>query len=265
MDGIKLGQYVHGNSFLHRLDPRSKILCCLIIIAAVLFSYNWLYLSFFLLLMIASIIIAGMNFKYVFGSLRTIRYLLLVTFVFQAILTPGEAVFTMGKMQITLEGLTNGSLNLLRLLILYLGSLLLLMTTSPLALSTGIEYLLLPFSRFNIPVHNLSTVLGISFRFLPTLAEETTTIKKAQSSRGAQFEAPRIIVRLKSYLAILIPLFESSLTRAEELGEAMDSRGFTIHPNRLRMSRLKWQLRDTAALLFISAAAISSLLYSCIK
>lgn len=251
MPAIKLGQYVHGNSLLHLLDPRTKIICCLMIIISVLINYSWYYLGFFVLLMITAIIIAGMNLKFIFASLRSIRYLLLVTFIFQAFLTPGEFVLEMGKFGITQQGLTIGTINLLRLLILYLGSMILLMTTSPIKLSSGIEFLLLPLNRLKIPVHNFSTILGISFRFLPTLVEEATLIKNAQSSRGAQFDSPKIIVSLKSYLAILIPLFEASLARAEDLGEAMDSRCYTAHPNQLRMSSLKLQGKDMAILFFM--------------
>ena len=251
MRGLKLGQYVHGDSILHRLDPRSKIIICLIIIIAVLFNYEWFYLSYVLLLLIASILIAGMDIRYIAGSLRTIRYLLLVTFIFQALLTPGETALCMGKITVTYEGLKIGSINILRLIILYLGSLLLLMTTSPLKLSAAIEYFFLPLYKLKIPVHNFTTILSIAFRFLPTLAEETVTIKKAQSSRGAQFDAPRIIDRLKSYMAILIPLFEASLARAEDLGEAMDSRCYNNHPNQIRIDRLAWQQQDTIILLFV--------------
>lgn len=265
MGGLKLGQYMHGDSLLHLLDPRVKIISCLIIIIAVLLNYTWYYLSFFLLLMIVSILIAGMDIRYIAGSLRTIRYLLLVTFIFQAVLTPGEAIVTLGKITVTYEGLRMGTVNLLRLTILYLGSLVLLMTTSPLQISSAIEYLLLPLSKLKIPVHNFSTILSIAFRFLPTLAEETVTIKKAQTSRGARFDAPGFIDRLKSYLAILVPLFEASLARAEDLGEAMDSRCYRSHPNQLRMSSLAWKSRDTVILLLMLTAVAAGWIIPLIK
>lgn len=251
MTGIKLGQYVQGDSLLHRLDPRTKIICCTIIVAAILINYSWYYLLFFALLMVATIRISGMDGRFVLGSLRSIRSLLLVTFIFQALLTPGNPVWAMGILHITREGLHIGAINLLRLVILYLGSMVLLMTTTPIKLSAGIDYLLLPLSRLKVPVHNLSTILSISFRFIPTLIDEAIIIQNAQRSRGAQFDSPRLGRRLKSYLAILIPLFEASLLRAEELGEAMDSRCFTGHPNQLRMGSLKFQAVDLYTLLFM--------------
>lgn len=248
MAGIKLGQYVHGDSLLHLLDPRAKIICCTIILISVLINNSWYFLLFYALLMIIAISVSGMNLWFTLGSLRNIRYLLLVTFVFQAFLTPGEAVLAIGKLSVTIEGLSLGTINLLRLVILYLGSLILLMTTTPISLSAGIEYLLLPLNKLKIPVYNFSTILSISFRFIPDLIEEATTIKNAQQARGAQYDSPKILIRLKSYLAILIPLFEASLARAEELGEAMDSRCYIGHNNRLRMSSLKFKAQDIVIL-----------------
>lgn len=251
MNGIKLGQYVYGNSFLHLLDPRSKIMACLIMIIAIFINNNWYYLLFLSGLIIAGIITSGINSKKIIGSLRSIRYLLLVTFVFQALLTPGHPVWELGRMSITIEGLTLGLINLLRLVILYLGSMLLLMTTTPIKLSAGIESMLMPLYKLKLPVQNFATILSISFRFIPTLVEEAAIIKNAQRARGAQFYSPNLGVRLKSYMAILIPIFEASLSRAEELGEAMDSRCYAGHPNKLRMSTLVFKFRDLALLGFM--------------
>lgn len=260
MTGIKLGQYVHGDSLLHRLDPRTKIICCTIIVVAILINYSWYYLLFFALLMAIAIRVSGMDGRFVLGSLRSIRSLLLITFIFQALLTPGEPVWALGILHVTREGLRIGAINLLRLIILYLGSMVLLMTTTPMKLSAGIDYLLLPLSRLKIPVHNFSIILSVSFRFIPTLIDEAVVIQNAQRSRGAQFDSPRLGTRLKSYLAILIPLFEASLLRAEELGEAMDSRCFTGHPNQLRMGSLRWQAADLYILLFMLVILIAGIL-----
>lgn len=265
MKGLKLGQYVYGNTLLHVLDPRTKIICCLLLALTVLINYSWYNLLFYVLLMAVFIRIAGMKLHFIYSSLRPIRYLLLITFIFQAFLLPGAPVMEIGRLSVTQEGLRLGMINLFRLLILYFGSMVLLMTTSPLNLSAGIEYLLLPLNKLKIPVHNFSTILSISFRFIPTLVEEAARIKMAQQSRGAGFASPKLMVRLKSYLAILIPLFESSLSRAGELGEAMDSRCYTEHPNQLRMSALKLQGRDIAALFFMLAVSGAGVIFPCIR
>lgn len=238
MKELKLGQYIYGNSVIHLLDPRTKIICCMLGFFLILLNYNWYYLLFFIFLLIAGFKCAGVGIKLIVRNLRSVRYLLLITFVFQAILTKGEPVWHIGIFSVTDKGLILGIVNLLRLVTLYLGSFLLLMTTSPIKLAAGLEYLLLPLNKLNIPVQSLSTILNISFRFIPTLIEEANNIKDAQSSRGARFDYSKIIVNLKSYLAILIPLLASSLIRAENIAEAMDSRCYTGRPNRARMSSL---------------------------
>lgn len=260
MTGIKLGQFVPGSSLIHSLDPRTKLLCCLLVIIAVLLNHTWYYLLFYLFLMIAAILGAGLNFRFIWHSLLKLKYLLLFTFIFQAFLTPGQAVFLIGKLSMTKEGLILGAVNISRLLILFLGSMVLLMTTSPLKLSAGVEFLLQPLSKLNIPIYNITTILGISFRFLPTLFEEAATIKNAQKSRGAPFDSPRIRLRIKAYAAILIPLFEASLTRAADLGEAMDSRCFTVHANQLRLNSLKMTGRDILVLFLMIILLVAGMI-----
>lgn len=246
---MKLGQYVHGDSAIHLLDPRTKIIFCTLIVVSVMASSHPYYLLFLMALMVAIVFFSGLNLMSILKSIYRIKSLLIITLLFQAFLTPGQAVLLIGKLSMTKEGLIMGSINILRLVILFMGSLILLMTTTPLKISTGIEYLLLPLQRLNIPVHNFTTILGISFRFLPTIFDEANTIIKAQKSRGAHFDSPRIMEKIKSYAGIVIPLFEASLARAAELGEAMDSRCFTSHPNQLRLNSLKMQGRDFIALL----------------
>lgn len=262
MNEIKLGQYVHGVSPIHLLDPRTKIICCTLAVIAVLSNHNLYYLLFFTILMAMAVKSCGIQFTAILRSLRRIGYLLLITFIFQAILTAGQPVFYIGALSITREGIMLGTINLFRLVILFVGSIILLMTTSPLKLSAGLEYLLLPLNKIKIPVHNFTTVMSISFRFIPTLVEEVNTIKDAQSSRGAQFDSPKIVVKLKSYLAILIPLLASSLLRAEDLAEAMDSRCYAGHPNQYRMRSLSLKGKDIALIIFMASILLVGVIIS---
>lgn len=257
MTGMKLGQYVYGDSFIHQLDPRTKIICCTLAVISVMASDSFYYLIFLLLLMTAAIVSSRLNLKFILKSIYQIRSLLLVTLLFQAFLTPGQSLLTLGSINMTIEGLILGSINILRLIILFMGSLILLMTTTPMKLLTGIEYLLKPLEKLNIPVHNFTTILGISFRFLPTLFEEASIIRNAQKSRGSQFDAPQLMVKIKSYAAVVIPLFEASLCRAADLGEAMDSRCYTPHPNHLRLNSLKMKSQDVLALLFVGIIVLA--------
>lgn len=257
MTGMKLGQYVYGDSLIHQLDPRTKIICCTLAVISVMASVNLYYLLFLLLLMVAAIVSSHLSLKFILKNIYQIKTLLLITLLFQAFLTPGQAVLTIGTISMTKEGLILGSINILRLIILFMGSLILLMTTTPMKLSTGIEYLLQPLGKINIPVHNFTTILSISFRFLPTLFEEASIIRNAQKSRGSQFDAPQLMVKIKSYAAVVIPLFEASLSRAADLGEAMDSRCYTAHPNQIRMNSLKMKGRDVLALLFVGIIVLA--------
>lgn len=251
MKDMKLGQYIHGNSIIHLLDPRTKIVCCTLAVIAVLISRQWQYLLFMAILVIAGMKFSGVGFKLIFHNLLSIRYFLLVSFILQAILTTGQPVWHIGVINVTDKGLMLGTVNLLRLIILFLSSFLLLMTTTPLKLAAGIEYLLLPLNKIKVPVQSLSTILNISFRFIPTLIEEAGNIKDAQISRGAQFSGPKIIMNVKSYLAILIPLLASSLIRAENIAEAMDSRCYSGHPSRIRMSSLQLKGIDVILMCFM--------------
>lgn len=259
MTGMKLGQYVYGDSLIHKLDPRTKIICCTLAVISVMISVNIYYLFFFLFFMVATIISSHLSLKFILKNIYQIKTFLLVTLFFQAFLIPGQAVLTLGPISMTEEGLTLGFINILRLIILLMGSLILLMTTTPMKLSTGIEYFLLPLGKMNIPVHNFTTILSISFRFLPTLFDEATIIRNAQKSRGSQFDSPELKVKIKSYAAVVIPLFEASLSRAADLGEALDSRCYTSHPNRLRLNSLKMKGPDFLALLFISVIALAGI------
>ncbi|ADI01011.1 MAG TPA: energy-coupling factor transporter transmembrane protein EcfT [Syntrophothermus lipocalidus] len=257
---MKLGQYVHGDSVIHALDPRTKIICCTLAVVSVMISVNVYYLLVLLSLMLAVVMVSRLNLGFILKCIYRIKALLLVTLLCQGLLTHGQPVIIIGGLALTKEGLAIGAINILRLVVLFVGSLILLMTTTPIKLSTGIEALMSPLRRLNIPVQNLTTILGISFRFLPTVFEEATIVKNAQRSRGAQFDSPRIMVKIKSYAAIVIPLFNASLTRAADLGEAMDSRCYNPHPNLLRLGSLKMQGRDftaltIAAVLFLVAVA----------
>jgi len=256
MTGMKLGQYVYGDSLIHKLDPRTKIICCTLAVISVMASVNLYYLLFLLLLMVVAIIASRLSLAFILKSIWQIKTLLLITLLLQAFLTPGQAVWNIGSISMTREGLIIGSINILRLIILFMGSLILLMTTTPMKLSTGIEYFLRPLGKLNIPVHNFTTIISISFRFLPTLFEEASIIRNAQKSRGSQFDSPQLMVKIKS--AVVIPLFEASLSRAADLGEAMDSRCYTSHPNQIRMSSLKMTGRDAAALLLVLVIVLAA-------
>lgn len=262
MKEIKLGQYVFGNSILHRLDPRTKLVSCSLIIIAILINYRWYFLLFYTLLITLAIFLSGIKPKVILRSLRKIRYLLLLTFVFQAILTTGEPIVQLGRLSVTAEGIGMGTATILRLLIFYLCSNILIMTTTPIKLAAGIEALLSPLNYLKIPVHHFSMIISTSLRFIPTFIEEAQIITKAQKSRGAQFSSPNIINRIKSNIAILIPLLAASLQRAEDLAMAMESRCYTGRPNLIRISKLKLYKKDLVLMSFMLVLLFVGVVFS---
>ena len=263
MKDVMLGRYVVGNSLIHRLDPRTKLISCSLIITAVLINYRWYFLLFYTLLITMAILLSGIKPKLIFRSLRKIRYLLLLTFVFQAILTTGDPLMHIGRLSVTREGIALGTGTIFRLLIFYLCSNLLIMTTSTIKLAAGIESLLSPLTYLKIPVHHFSMIISTSLRFIPTFIEEANIITNAQKSRGAQFSSKNLITRLKSNIAIMIPLLAASLQRAEDLAMAMESRCYTGHPNQTRINKLNFYKKDVFLISFmlalLSVGVISSL------
>lgn len=262
MKEMKLGQYVLGDSLIHRLDPRTKIVSCFLIILAVLINYQWYFLLFYSLFITTALMLSGIKPRKIFRSLRKIRYLLLLTFVFQAILTSGQSIFHLGKLSVSAEGLALGTVTVLRLLIFYLCSNLLIMTTSPIKLAAGLDSLLSPLNRLNIPVHHFSMLISTSLRFIPTFIEEAQIITKAQKSRGAQFNSPRIAARIKSNIAVLIPLLAASLQRAEDLAIAMESRCYIGRPNQTRSSSLRLTGQDVLLIGFMISLFLAGILSS---
>lgn len=255
MKDFMVGRYVFGNSVIHRLDPRTKLISCTLIVTIVLVNYRWNVLLFFISLLTLAIYLSGIKPKLIYKSLRKLRYLLLLTFIFQSILTTGEPLFWLGSISVTREGLTLGVSTVLRLLIFYLSSTLMIMTTSTVRLAAGIESLLTPLTYLKIPVHHFSMIISTSLRFIPTFIEEAEIITKAQRSRGAQFDSPKLFARIRSNIAIIIPLLAASLQRAEDLALAMESRCYTGHPSTIRMSKLNYCRKD-----FILIGAMLALL-----
>lgn len=228
MKGMITGQYIMGDSIIHRLDPRTKLVGCFaVIIAAAWPSQQISVLLINLGFIIFAIYLSQVGVVRVLHGLKTLRVLFLLTFICQVFLTSGDPLWSWGGIVITRQGIHLGITTFLRLVILYLGSSLLTMTTSTLKLSTGLEALLSPLTYLRFPVHQLAMIIHISLRFVPTIMEETEVITRAQKSRGAQLDSGPLALRLRTVLAVLIPLLASSLQRATDLALAMESRGYT--------------------------------------
>lgn len=252
INGMKMGQYVPGCSVIHKLDPRTKIIGCLVIVMTVLLRTDWLVTTLDLGLLTGGFLLAEVRLSRLLRRLRGLWLLLLLSFMFQAVLKPGEPLWQTDWLTVTKEGVILGASTVLRLLILLFGSLLLTMTTTPLKLAAGLEALCSPLERVGVPVHKFAMLISISLRFIPTINEEAEWIARAQRSRGAPLDSKNVIVRVKSMSAILIPLLASSLQRAHDLAVAMESRCYTGGAHPVRMEGLWFRKADGFSLAVVA-------------
>lgn len=259
---ITLGQYYPGNSFLHRMDPRAKILCTMIFIVAIFLAQDlWSYLLVTAFIL-GSISVSGVPFKMVWKAVKPLWIILLFTMCIHVLTTPGTELFTWGWIHISEEGIRNGVLMTLRLVYLIAFSSLLTYTTSPIVLTDGIEALLMPFKRVGVPAHELAMMMTIALRFIPTLLEETDRIMKAQESRGADFSTGNLWQRAKAMVPLLVPLFISAFRRADDLATAMEARCYRGGEGRTKMHILQYGRRDAIGFgAVIAVTAVLAVMY----
>lgn len=243
---ITLGQYFPINSFLHKLDPRTKILIFLLDIVAIFIAqslYSYILLTAFTFLVM---LISKVPVKMYFKGLKPILYIIVFTALLNLFLTDGETkVILFGhNTGITVEGAIVAVKMAVRLVLLIIGSCALTYTTSPMALTDGIEKLLKPLAKLRFPTHELAMMMSIAIKFVPTLIEETDKIIKAQQARGASFDTGSIFKRAKSLIPMLVPLFISAFRRADELAIAMESRCYTGGEGRTRLKEIKFSRTD---------------------
>lgn len=240
---ITIGQYIAGNSPVHRADARLKIIIVLLLIVLLfMFSSVGAY-ALFIICAISFVILSKVPLFYFLKGLRPMLFIILFTVVLNLFLTPGEVLWSQKlyffTLKITDEGVRLSILMFLRLTLLVTLSSLLTLTTSPMQLTDGIEHLLRPLRIFKVPSHEIAMMMSIAIRFIPTFAEETDKIIKAQTARGADFESGNLIMRAKAMIPLLVPLFVSAFRRADELATAMDSRCYNGGKNRTRMKQMK--------------------------
>jgi len=247
MTDITLGQFIPGNSCIHRLDPRTKILLMIAYIALVFLVRHMALFVVPLALILLVLLLSHIPLTYILRSLRPIRFLLILMFilnVFFARPDGGTPWLAWRFIVITREGVLSSLLLALRLIFLVTGTSLMTLTTSPLALTDGLERLLSPLRVLRFPAHELALMMTIALRFIPTLMEEADKIRKAQMARGADFESGNIIRRAKAMVPILVPLFVSAFRRADELAMAMESRCYHGGEGRTRLHQLRFAWAD---------------------
>ncbi|HHX94295.1 MAG TPA: energy-coupling factor transporter transmembrane protein EcfT [Clostridia bacterium] len=261
LEDIIIGQYYPGDSLIHRLDPRVKIVSALIYMVALFVVNNLVGFSLVIVTAALSMTVSRIPWKFFLKSLRPILILVAITVILNMFLTPGKALLALGPLSVTREGIMLGAVAAVRLFLLVLVAALLTLTTTPVNLTEGIERLLSPGRAVGIPAHELAMMMTIALRFIPTLIEETDKIIKAQKSRGADFEGGNLAAKAKNLVPVLVPLFVSSFRRADELATAMEARCYRGGEGRTRLRELQIGTQDRVVIALTAvflAAAIAS-------
>ena len=243
---VTLGQFFPGDTVVHRLDPRTKLLWVILYIVALFNAFDWTSYALVFAVTIACIAASKIRPATILRGLKPLILVIALTAVLNIFYTDGTPVLP--GWIITWEGIKKAFLLVLRIMMLISGTFLLTYTTSPIALTDGMELLFGPLKKLKVPVHEMAMMMSMALRFIPTLTEETDKIMSAQKARGADFETGSLLQRAKALLPILVPLFVSAFRRADELAVAMESRCYHGGEGRTRMKTLRMASRDWVAL-----------------
>ncbi|KRN29163.1 ABC transporter, permease protein [Lactobacillus selangorensis] len=245
MNKLLIGRYIPGNSFVHRLDPRTKLLASFYYIGIIFLADNWQTYLVLLLFTLAAIAMSKIKLGFFWKGVRPLIWLILFTVLLQVFFTQGGHVYWhWGIFTLSQYGLINGTYIFVRFVLIIFMSTLLTLTTPPLALADAVEYILYPLKYVHFPVYEVALMLSIALRFVPTLMDETEKIMNAQRARGVDFGEGSLMQRIKSLVPLLIPLFVSSFNRADDLATAMEARGYRGGEGRSKFRILKWHAAD---------------------
>ena len=256
MRDITIGQYINGDSPIHRLDPRIRLILTLAYIIILFIFKNLWQMAFALIMVLACYKVVKIPFKMLVKSLKPIIPIVLFTSILNMFFVAGDPLVEIGRFTITKQGLYYAVMLSLRVICLLAGSSLLTYTSTPIELTSALESLFKPLSKIGLPVNDLAMMMTIALRFIPTLLEETDKIMAAQKSRGANLDTGTVFERIKALTPILIPLFVSAFRRADELALAMECRCYNGGEGRTRLKSLKIQQRDIVAVIVFIAFCI---------
>ena len=246
---ITLGQYFPGNTLVHRLDPRTKLMCVALYIVALFCAKSYVGYGVVALALAVSIYVSGVKLKALTKGLKPVYIIVVFTALMNLFFNEGTPIADVWLLRsITWEGLERAFFMVLRIVMLIMGTFLVTYTTSPISLTDGLESLLAPLKKLRLPVHELAMMMSIALRFIPTLIEETDKIMSAQKARGADFESGNLLQRAKALVPILVPLFISAFRRADELATAMECRCYNGGEGRSKLHVLRYAARDWAVM-----------------
>jgi energy-coupling factor transport system permease protein len=245
---ITLGQYFPGNSVVHRMDPRAKLIFIVLYIVALFIAHFLVTYGILLLVLALCIFLSKVKLSVILRGMKPVLLVIVITAILNLFYTPGDPIAQFWIFKITLEGIWSAFFMILRITMLITCTFLLTYTTSPILLTDGMEKLMNPLKVIKVPVHELSMMMSIALRFIPTLIEETDKIMSAQRARGADFDTGNLMQKAKALVPLLVPLFISAFRRADELAIAMECRCYHGGEGRTRLRQLKYQGVDIAAL-----------------
>ncbi|KKI90711.1 cobalt ABC transporter permease [Bacillus sp. SA1-12] len=252
MNSMIIGKYVPGESLIHRMDPRAKLLMIFAFVFIVFLANNFITYLMLGLFTMAIVVLTRLPIRFLLKGLKPVLWIILFTFLLHILVTKeGEVLLDLGFLSIYEEGLKQGIYLSLRFLYLILMTTILTLTTTPIEITDGMESLLGPFKKIRLPVHELALMMSISLRFIPTLMDETDKILKAQMARGVDFASGPVKDRFKAVVPLLVPLFISAFKRAEELATAMEARGYRGGEGRTKLRQLQWEGLDTSILCLV--------------
>ncbi|MGI6028922.1 MAG: energy-coupling factor transporter transmembrane component T family protein [Candidatus Heteroscillospira sp.] len=257
---VTLGQFFPGNTPAHRLDPRTKLILTFLYIIALFAVSSFTAYGIMALVLFACMRISHVRFSVMVRGLKPLMLVIALTAFINAFFTGGEdVIFSLGFLHLTWGGLRRAVFMLLRIAMLVCGTFLLTYTTSPLAITDGLEKIMTPLKKLKVPVHDISMMMSIALRFIPTLIGETDKIMSAQKARGASFDTGNLAQRAKALLPLLVPLFVSAFKRADELAVAMECRCYNGGVGRTRMKELSYSRSDF--LVLAAGCAITALMF----
>ena len=257
LEKMIFGRYIPGDSIVHRIDARAKLVFVFLFIAIVFLANNWITYGLLIAFTLTIVAVSGIRFYFIVSGLKPVLFLLVFTFLLHTFFTKeGTVLLDLGFTEIYTGGVIQGIFIAIRFFVLVVMTTILTLTTTPISITDALELLLNPLKKIKLPVHELALMMSISLRFIPTLMDETDKIMKAQMARGSDMTTGPFKERMKAVVPLLIPLFVSAFKRAEDLATAMEVRGYKGGEGRTRYRQLDWNLRDKVAILLLLVFAV---------
>ena len=248
LDKLILGRYLQGDSWIHKLDPRTKLIGTFVFVLVIFLANNWVTYGLLIGYTLIALLLSKIPLGFFWKGIKPLIWVILFTVALQILFTSGgDVYFQWGFIQVTSEGIINAIFIFLRFVLIISFSTLLTLTTAPLQLTDAIEAVMKPLAVVKFPVHEVALMLSIALRFVPTLMDEAQKIMNAQRARGVDFGEGKLFEQMKAIIPILIPLFVSSLNRAEDLATAMEARGYQGGDGRSKYRVLNYEMRDAIA------------------